>query len=158
MCRDSGLILYSRTWQHFGCSLKKIHIATTKFIFGSQLNIATSLHMCKSKKVKLSNIQKMLKTNNFHTGLHICRCSPQPRARFLTQNSVPELAKPYLSLLLSYEICKIVSVTKWPGSGQALSVQEHFLWGSLRPFPAYLLQVAVVSVLGNIVIISPPYH
>jgi hypothetical protein len=42
-----------------------------------------------------------------------------------------------------------------------LQVPEYgpcFLRGSVRPFPAYLLQVAAVQVLGNLVIISPPYH
>jgi hypothetical protein len=33
-----------------------------------------------------------------------------------------------------------------------------FIWGSVRPFPAYLLQVAAVRVLQNLVIISPPYQ
>jgi hypothetical protein len=43
-------------------------------------------------------------------------------------------------------------------------VANHFLLhvfilrGSVRPFHAYLLQVAAVRVLGNIAIISPRYH
>jgi hypothetical protein len=32
------------------------------------------------------------------------------------------------------------------------------LQGSVIPFPAFLLQVAAMQALGNLVIISPPYH
>jgi hypothetical protein len=37
-------------------------------------------------------------------------------------------------------------------------ILSFFLRGSVSPFPAYLLQVAAVRVLGSLVTISPPHH
>jgi hypothetical protein len=48
---------------------------------------------------------------------------------------------------------------KYKGANKTMKGQIiFFLRGSARLFPAYLLQVAPVQVLGNLVIISPPYH